>query len=1133
MGQTKKGIPGNEWALLKLRETVASGEAIAFVGAGASAGLYPLWTQLINLLADKAVERGFADRSQASQWKKSGATPQAIAMGIKRTLGEAGLGRLLYEIFSPRAGADEKLFTPTHEALLQIPFKGYITTNYDPGLVEARRVVRQDVANTSYATWKDGDPVQRWCSGEVFQPRNCPILFAHGCHDRSETIVLTSDDYHAAYGSGAYRRLFDTLWLRERLVFVGFGFSDPWLEFLAGGVIRDMVAGGASNPRHVAILGLRGREKYHPDLRRHFEKEFNAVVYYYRVQKEPSGRENHGELLEVLRSLEQDAPHVEETAAQPGQLRVIEREQPQPGIARPGAAHVPPAYDRIKTQRWVHETTNDERYSGRRDELERLDSWARDSSVRVLAVTGLGGLGKTSLVGHWLKKAGGMRQRPVDGLFFWSFYADRSVPAFLEALCRFTEEALGLDVPRPSRPANAAIAVLASLPLLVVLDGLEVLQEGPATELYGSLLDLDLRDFLFAACQVEHRGLVVLTSRFPFRDLTRYLGSSHRAMALDRLSDDDGEGLLSKCGVEGTAEARRQVSRKLEGHPLALRIFAAALAIQADRDPTRLLQVVFERSAMNEGEHLQAKICRLLDFYENALPSHRRALMRLISLFRSPVDPNTLKRLAKKLPETKDVLGSVSAPLLRQYLRELRTEQLIIREKAETGGDRFSCHPVLRDHFRRSMIDRDSKAALGVADLLKDRPASDRPKDVGEIEPILSAIELLQQAGNFRRADELYQGRLNNGMVFRSIPAPHEGLNCTLGFVADTNRQDRCVSQLGKARLGYYLNAAGLHGAFAGELTIAETCYRMAEGIKSRRSLENWVSGVLNMTWALIQMGKLSEAVEKAHGAILDSKYVPNAETKIRALVHYAYALAMSGEVKDARKSFGMAEDLQRSVDKKQRGLIGLSSIWWADLLLRARLLDHAKARTEPNLVHCTEQGWGEDVARCELILGKVALEEGDVNEAKRRLTAAEATMRKGHMMAELPQVLLARARQSTQELAWGQAADFVEEASEISRLRSMIPCHADSLIARARLNLARIRHEASSGIVRGDLGLSIARDDAESALMMARQCGYRWGEIDALDTLADVSAAMVNINRSVELRRSAADLGSRLRPPT
>jgi len=61
-------LPGNEFVLRQLRDLVASGRAIAFVGAGASAGLYPLWTGLIHKLANEAVDRGLATEADRAFW---------------------------------------------------------------------------------------------------------------------------------------------------------------------------------------------------------------------------------------------------------------------------------------------------------------------------------------------------------------------------------------------------------------------------------------------------------------------------------------------------------------------------------------------------------------------------------------------------------------------------------------------------------------------------------------------------------------------------------------------------------------------------------------------------------------------------------------------------------------------------------------------------------------------------------------------------------------------------------------------------------------------------------------------------------------------------------------------------------
>gem|GEM_PF-4430504 len=90
--------------------------------------------------------------------------------------------------------------------------------------------------------------------------------------------------------------------------------------------------------------------------------------------------------------------------------------------------------------RFVQQPTNDDRYSRRENELQWLDECARDKAIRIATVTGQGGLGKTSLVGHWIEKHRGWQHRPFRGVFFYSFYSNRDPKAFFAALLEFVCE---------------------------------------------------------------------------------------------------------------------------------------------------------------------------------------------------------------------------------------------------------------------------------------------------------------------------------------------------------------------------------------------------------------------------------------------------------------------------------------------------------------------------------------------------------------------------------------------------------------------------------------------------------------------------------------------------------------------
>ena len=99
------------------------------------------------------------------------------------------------EIFRSKTGTDGNYFTPLQGALFRLPFKGYVTTNFDPGLLEARYRLRPDSRPTGFGTSRDTDVVARWQNGDVFSEQQCPILFAHGIYERRDTIENENDAF--------------------------------------------------------------------------------------------------------------------------------------------------------------------------------------------------------------------------------------------------------------------------------------------------------------------------------------------------------------------------------------------------------------------------------------------------------------------------------------------------------------------------------------------------------------------------------------------------------------------------------------------------------------------------------------------------------------------------------------------------------------------------------------------------------------------------------------------------------------------------------------------------------------------------------------------------------------------------
>jgi hypothetical protein len=234
-----------------------------------------------------------------------------------------------------------------------------------------------------------------------------------------------------------------------------------------------------------------------------------------------------------------------------GQLLASLTDARFPPAADPPAHAAPPSAPQAAPGipvRWVPGREPVEHFTGRAEELARLDRWAADPQVALVGVTAWGGAGKTALVTHWIQDGAGASRRPgVRGVFGWSFYADPSAEHWAESLLKWARQEFGVTV-AAGRLAAAILGLLRAVPLLLVLDGLERVQEGPAGGGFGRLLDGTLREVLAGACQLNHGGLVLLTSRFPFADLETFDGSAARMLEVPPFTLAEGSALLAAAG---------------------------------------------------------------------------------------------------------------------------------------------------------------------------------------------------------------------------------------------------------------------------------------------------------------------------------------------------------------------------------------------------------------------------------------------------------------------------------------------------------------------------------------------------------------------------------------------------------
>lgn len=245
----------NKQGLADLRRYLDDGNGVAFLGAGASVPLYRPWAGTVSELLECASSM-LTDEAAAMCRAMAVVQPDAAVEIIRRSLGAADYRDTLRKLFRARKDpVTGKTWTIVHELVARCNFAGVVTTNYDPGIVEARKAVRPDAVATDFASWPDEDAMDRWRTRDIFTDSDLPVLYAHGHHNRPEAIVLATTEYRRAY-RGKLARVLGQLIDTGHLVWIGFSFADQRIT----SILREIGEWSGTEidpgpvPRHVAVM---------------------------------------------------------------------------------------------------------------------------------------------------------------------------------------------------------------------------------------------------------------------------------------------------------------------------------------------------------------------------------------------------------------------------------------------------------------------------------------------------------------------------------------------------------------------------------------------------------------------------------------------------------------------------------------------------------------------------------------------------------------------------------------------------------------------------------------------------------------------------------------------------------------
>lgn len=575
-----------------------------------------------------------------------------------------------------------------------------------------------------------------------------------------------------------------------------------------------------------------------------------------------------------------------------------------------------------------------------RPQLDQVCDWWRDGGRGVCALVGMGGAGKTAIAQRFLRVLpGGLPADPdvakdaslpePHSVFVFSFYDAPNPEAFFESLQMWLE-----NTPRVETVLSVGqmLYLLQQTPGLLVLDGLEKVQEDGLRGTFGRLSSPKLRDFLdqLSAGYVPELSVLV-TSRFPLADLRDARPQFFQTIAVEEIDVATGVQLLRDRGVQGTDLQLEPIVEHCGRHALTVDFAGGYIKEYGDGDPATPLDLgtAAELDAEAEREPDDDKravlkqgirFARISQRYREAMLASDEAaitLLERICLFRLGVDCETLAAIFTG-PDAEKVSGKALAGLDADSLQK-KLDWLVrmrIVEQAQGSGSQenesdsslslppsslYTIHPAVRDGFLSGISRDDAQASheavrQGLEVSLGEAPG-ENPSDPATLDLLEEIVHHTLRSGHIEEAWGIYENRIGAyGNLGTRLGDYERGERICRAFAAD-NRADALEAtgfqpsqsiatstqvanlpyhELSEHDQGGFINDWALYLSDLGRLAAAARCHELVIEIAMR--LENWKGasvGNRNLCDVWMFSGRLSGArgpddrsVEQAKGAL-------------------------------------------------------------------------------------------------------------------------------------------------------------------------------------------------------------------------------------------------------------------------
>ncbi|MCP4263592.1 MAG: DUF4062 domain-containing protein [Planctomycetes bacterium] len=756
-----------------------------------------------------------------------------------------------------------------------------------------------------------------------------------------------------------------------------------------------------------------------------------------------------------------------------------------------------------------NQTPPEVHFVGREGMLETITGWYKGKDVRIGALIGWGGVGKSALVRNWYDSLSKNKIRP-DGIFWWDFYRNDSIEQFLNALLRYVSD--GQIEPDTIKSTWEKVERIKEYihrgRYLIILDGLEQMQKGHSGDEFGKMVNRELTElFHHLVDGSKTEGLCLITTRFTMRDLEDWRGNGYENLELTKLDEPDALLMLKNRGVKGSDEKIIKVIEKYKGHALSLTLLAGYLKKFYKGDIEQAPDIKF---VLGDKKRFR-DVNKLLNKYAEKMSEAERVFLNIFSLFRQDVTEKDFAGVFRKEiedAEFNDVLAKMDELDFKDLTGGLVDWRLVAYDETKKA---YSTHPLIKGYFEADFDENDKKLCHKRIYQYFGEDVPEQPETLDKMQPLFEqvyhgcAAGLYDEVNTNVRRKKIW--REKEKFIVHRLGAWESALSIVKTFFPEGDlAQMPLVSK--KSDQSWLLNEAGIALLVTGRTKEAEGPFLTV--VKNAIEDENWAyaaGAYRNLADLQFRIGELESGLESSENALEMSEKIKNDDRIWVDTSYLAWISYLLGKSREAEKNFIKADDLLLKFENNH--LRSMAGVWHAQYLLSMGKNDEAFELTGQNIEICRDILKNpNDVSSCQRCLGSIERIKGNHKKAENHLQEALEGARKVGVPDLEIEALLEYGRLWLDMERYG---DAIRDAKETLKLcgrtgfRFYEP-EAEIVLGKAYL----VEKDPSSPLPSTPLRMNLEKAEkfAKSAYDKALAMKYRWAEGDAGHLLGEVYLA-------------------------